>query len=182
VVFFEDEKIIWSWRCLKLSTHEGTVREKIVPLGDAQEKGVKGGYFEWLTQNPYETGAVDELAGGIILAYRLAQEGVSLEDLNAQFLAEQLSKGYAMTAAKFANAVGALVERKLFFTPGKIPGGQQQGEMGNMEDSQTSVKLPKTVKGMKITGTRGEGALKTVTDHVLGEAPSLQTAQTMFRM
>ena len=28
----------------------------------------------------------------------------------------------------------------------------------------------------------GEGALKTVTDHVLGDAPTLQTAQTMFRM
>ncbi len=143
---------------LRKSGGEITAGELMDMAYDAQEKGVKGGYFEGLTQNSYETGSVDELAGGIILAYRLAQEEESLEDLNAQFMAEQLSKGYAMAAAKLANAVGALVERKLFFTPGKIPGGQQQGATGNSEGSQVPGKLPEVAENY-IPGDQQQGEM-----------------------
>ena len=47
-----------------------------------------------------------------------------------------------MTAVMLATAVGAAVTRKMFFSPGKIPGGQQQGATGNSGGSQAPAKPP----------------------------------------
>ena len=128
---------------LKEKAGEITADDLISLAADVLGEEVEGGYFEHLNHTPLNRTLLNEFASLLVLAYHGIENGITLEAMNAEYMAQKQGEGSSYATAMFATAVGAAVARKMFLTPGKIPGGQQ-GAMGNSEGSQSPVKPPES--------------------------------------
>ncbi len=79
-------------------------------------------------------------------------------------MAKKALEAFDLAMLAVASTVGAAVIRKMFLTPGKIPGGQQQGATGISEGSQVPGKPPE-VAGNPNKQAAGTGDVgKIITD------------------
>ena len=109
---------------------------------DASAGNAEGDFFKEVNQLPEDSAQLFDDANFFRMPYRFARVGTTFEELNAEYMAQKASEAFALATLSVANAVGAAVTRKMFFSPGKIPGGQQQGATGNSGGSQAPAKPP----------------------------------------
>ena len=109
--------------------------------------------------SPLEAKVTNDFALLLEAEYKFSQAGTTFSFLSEEYDARQRSDAILLTMSMVAVTAGLAVERRLNYTPGKIPGGQKKGTTGNTTGSHPPVKPPEAAEnpgGQAETGETDE--------------------------